>query len=1596
MPWVTFGPTASATEGAPAPHQVLLLELPAELASPAFLRLFDADCGGGHDAPTGPFDTRTRFALYGGRAAASAPSLRTRQPTAEDLAAGTLLAELEVGDEPARNDRWTVLARLSPEQGEREGDVVRFKLVVQGVRGDDGNVFLAELSASEARSEPVPGARLLAYAPSLHLPDAQMLAELRARVPASPLALVLQAFDLGGATARLEGPWGTPLTLSSGEQGQWSEAHGRVEPGEETQALSLLLGGGSESPNDVALHLVANGQPVAFELPGRSVRLNRRPQPRVAVHSVSDCRSLAFDASASRDPDGDLLDFHWDFGDGSTGAGRRLTHAYAGPGRYTVRLRVEDSSGQLSGGAQERLEVVVPAPPEPEAGGDRVVAPHEVLTFDGSASRIPEGRRPGFHWDFGDGARAEGRQVRRAYANPGRYSATLRVDDGSGEPCSTAEARFQVRVNAPPSARVAPLPVAAVGEPLAFDASLSRDPDGAVAHYAWDFGDGQRGEGARASHAYPKPGRYSATLTVRDDSGASNASTTERFTVWVNHPPRAVLRGSRGRVAVGEVLRFEGSLSRDEDGRLMAWRWDFGNGQGAEGPVVTYAYAQPGNYTVTLAVEDDAGARSEERFTLAVNAPPVARASAPRVVTSSEVRFDGSGSSDPDGAITAWEWDFGDGGRGLGVAPLHVYARPGPWRVRLTVRDDSGTASGQAEDEILVVVNARPIADAGPDRMASPGEGLEFSGRASVDADGEIVTYRWDFGDGTEAEGRAVTHAFSAPGVYRVRLTVRDDSGHEEAVDVDEARVTVNAPPVARAGLEVLTAPGLSVRLDGSGSYDPDGTSLSYRWTFSDGASEVVGPTATRSFARPGVYEATLAARDGSGARNGLARDVVRIHVNAPPRAQPGRDRFTCDRTVTLDGTASSDPDGQPLAYTWDFGDGSPKASGPRVSHTFAQGGSYPVVLRVDDGTGLPNASHAASLTVTLGRPPVAEAGEDRTVCAGQVVVFNAGRSRDPDEGLLKFLWDFGDGTTGRGQSPTKVYRQGGLYTVSLSAEDDSGLEACSRDVDRLTLRVAEAPVAEAGEDQTVCAGREVRFDGSRSRDADGVVNGFAWDFGDGERGGGVTPTHVYSKAGTHRVRLTITGDRVGQCDDTDTDELVVSVHEAPAARLSAPQAVAVGEEVALDASGSTSNGAPITSWQWDFGDSTAAEGERVTHRYEKPGRYVVAMTARTDLKTDCGASTARGVLTVNAPPVADAGADIIVAEGEEVAFDGAGSRDPDGALTAWRWDFGDGATGSEARVRHTYAKAGRYTATLSVTDDSGVGSGTASDTRIVVVNAAPRPVLAAPARACARAPVALGAGDSTDADGSITAWRWDFGDGARAEGVNVTHAYAAPGAYQVTLTVEDSLGASNSRRSASHRLVVNQPPLALAGPDLRACPGQGLTFDGGRSLDPEGSALRLRWEFGDGAQAEGRRVTHAWAQPGTYAVRLVADDGSGTSCSEGADEAQVVVNAPPVAVAGDDREALVGGAHDVLTFDAGGSSDPDGGRLSYEWDFGDGHRESGARVLHAFQAPGRYRVRLRVRDDSGTVCAESLDELVVNARRRAPETAAATSREGK
>ena len=170
--------------------------------------------------------------------------------------------------------------------------------------------------------------------------------------------------------------------------------------------------------------------------------------------------------------------------------------------------------------------------------------------------------------------------------------------------------------------------------------------------------------------------------------------------------------------------------------------------------------------------------------------------------------------------------------------------------------------------------------------------------------------------------------------------------------------------------------------------------------------------------------------------------------------------------------------------------------------------------------------------------PPVANAGGPYIGTEDVAVTFKGSASYDPDGTIASYAWNFGDGSTGTGVSVTHTYTAGGTYTVTLIVNDGKVNSAPSTTFVKIA-EMNDPPVAEAGPDQSVLVNVKVAFKGSASYDPDGTITSYAWNFGDGSTGTGVSVTHAYSAIGTYTVTLTVTDN--GGLRRTDTCKVTVS-----------------------------------------------------------------------------------------------------------------------------------------------------------------------------------------------------------------------------------------------------------------------------------------------------------------------------------------------------------------------------------------------------------------------------------------------------------------------
>lgn len=320
------------------------------------------------------------------------------------------------------------------------------------------------------------------------------------------------------------------------------------------------------------------------------------------------------------------------------------------------------------------------------------------------------------------------------------------------------------------------------------------------------------------------------------------------------------------------------------------------------------------------------------------------------------------------------------------------------------------------------------------------------------------------------------------------------------------------------------------------------------------------------------------------------------------------------------------------------------------------------------------------------------------TVCQGNATQFTSTSTTNPTgQSISSYQWNFGDGGTSTQQNPTHTYTQPGTYTVTLTV-NCGGI--CS-DTKTQTVTVIAQPDCSFNA-TTVCCGNPTQFTSTATGQN---ISSYQWNFGDGQTGSGATTSHTYAQPGTYTVTHTVaTGN--GDCSDTET--MTVTVLAQPICNFNYI-ATCAGSPVEF---WSTSTGADITSYQWDFGDGQNGVGETVNHTYTQPGTYYVTHTVSI-ANNACNDEMTQAVTVLPLPTANFTFTTVCAGTPTEFTSTATGQD-----ITIYHWNFGDGQTGSGQNVTHTFAQAGTYEVTHTVSSSDGICEDILTQT--VTVNAMP------------------------------------------------------------------------------------------------------------------------------------------------------------------------------------------------------------------------------------------------------------------------------------
>ena len=320
----------------------------------------------------------------------------------------------------------------------------------------------------------------------------------------------------------------------------------------------------------------------------------------------------------------------------------------------------------------------------------------------------------------------------------------------------------------------------------------SYDNDGSIVAWQWNFGDGTSSNEQNPIHRYEDDGIYNVTLTVTDNDGAT--STIWKLITVENMPPVANFFYSPSNPRVSDVIYFYDE-SYDSDGEIISWFWRFDDGSVSYKRNPSHKYNASGTYYVILTVRDDDGARdSVVKKIVITNMPPVANFTwQPQNPTDlDEITFNASFSHDIDGYIANYTWNFGDGSIAYGEVVQHRYPDDGTYNVTLTVTDNDGATS--TIWKLITVENVPPVANFTWQPFTPEKNETIFFNSTSYDLDGYIANYTWNFGDGSIAYGKNVSHIYTKSGKYNVTLLVTDDDG-DEAIYVMQIEVKKKSMP---------------------------------------------------------------------------------------------------------------------------------------------------------------------------------------------------------------------------------------------------------------------------------------------------------------------------------------------------------------------------------------------------------------------------------------------------------------------------------------------------------------------------------------------------------------------------------------------------------------------------------------------------------------------------------------------------------------------------------------------------------------------------------------------------------------------------------
>ncbi len=1242
--------------------------------------------------------------------------------------------------------------------------------------------------------------------------------------------------------------------------------------------------------------------------------------------------------------------WHWDFGNGLTSVLPNPIVTYFVNGSYNIKLIVTDANGNRDSITKPNYILINSAPTVDFTTNDTTGCfPLQAQFTDRSTAN--QGTINSWLWEFGDGDISNNTNPNHIYTALGNYHVKLTVTNSAGCPGVYTKPAY-IKINTGVRASFSFVAPQNCNPPSDVPFTNLSTGTGLI-KYIWHFGDGGTSIQDDPLHTYTSNGFFTVSLIAFNDQGCSDTMEMPNIISVGQVLPRFNLPDS---VCAGSFVQFTNTSLPINS---ITSKWVFHDGTTSSTVNGSKKYDVPGLYRVKLIVQFGSCMDSVTK-TLKVVGKSISNFTSTNPLACKgplTVAFNNSSVN----AIDS-KWDFGDGSTSVSTNPSKTYNGTGSFTIKLITQSSNGCF------DTLTRVNYVRLIGSTITRLDS----LPISGckdlivrpRAVINGVENIVSYKWNFGDGGTANVDTPSHRYTAYGKYNISVSIITTSGCVDTFRMPNA-VSIKTKPVVDFDVvsRAVCASGPIQFIDRASPLD----SITSRfWDFGDGFAGSSLPSPSHQYQDTGSYTVRYYAYNEGCGDSIIKPNFVKMK---PPIARFTFDR-NCQNKLQIQFVNTSIGG---LTYFWDFGNGQTSTlANPVVTYDSVR--MYVVKLIAYNDT----CQYETYRNVTLIKEPKAFAINDTIPCLNAQVVFSTPSINVNN--ISTYDWDFGDGQTVIGYLPTTTHRytQSGTMQVRLIIRN---VFNCFDTIYRnINVRSVASPTASFSISDTTCLSRSILF--SPTSNAVGGITTY-WDFGNGTQ----TSTNsvqnvsaVYDNVGTYEASFVV-GTNQGCISDTFRQ--IFYVHPNPVTNFDMPGRLCLPNAAAafLNRTYVPNNFNYQVRYNWRFGDGHTSTSPHPINVYTNPGPYNVQLKTFTNV--GCYSDTTFIYDSIIPQPLARFFADTVCL-GHNTRFIDS-SIAPRSIITNWAWQFGDGQNGTAQYPTHNYLLPGIYQSKLVVKNLFGCVSDTTYRT-VKVVNK-PSAGLTMNMLPCSRQNIFI-IDQSVDNSYPVQLWKYNFnGIWISQNTGNGSFVYNASGVQSIKQVVQNAFGCFSDTANLSVTILPT-PQANFSLPD--SCVINASSFVNTSIVLANENPLRYTWQFNDPLANVGNpnnstvaSPTHLFNAMGAYAISMKVTNQMG--CADSITKPFNVLGSMPNTSIGINSNNLFCSGSDVLFTNLGSTRIGSINKIKFAWDWQNNptivdsfsnptSNQIFNHLYAAFGNPQQNRIAVRISSFSGNGCAQTLD----------------------